>query len=99
MGPGSQRLAERELGWNQQTLRKADLELEHGFACLGEITNRRRKRAETLQCQRQPDQRWGDRELQLQCRRGVGEDGARERGNLLPGGELRGELDRGGADV
>lgn len=46
LGKGGQCLAERELGWNRQTLRKAELELQHGFACVGDISNRRRKRAE-----------------------------------------------------
>lgn len=46
LGEGGQRLAERELGWNRQTLRKAARELESGFACLGTIANRRRKLAE-----------------------------------------------------
>lgn len=46
LGTGGQRLAERELGWNRQTLRKAMRELEGGFACLGDISRRRPKRAE-----------------------------------------------------
>lgn len=46
LGRGGQRLAERELGWNRKTLRKAMHELESGFACIGDIGRRRRKRAE-----------------------------------------------------
>lgn len=46
LGDGGQRLAERELGWNRQTLRKAAHELESGFACIGDIGRRRPKRAE-----------------------------------------------------
>jgi hypothetical protein len=46
LGTGGQRLAERELAWNRQTLRKAMHELESGFACLGDISRRRPRRAE-----------------------------------------------------
>jgi hypothetical protein len=46
LGVGGQRLAERELGWNRQTLRKALHELESGVVCLDAIASRRRKRAE-----------------------------------------------------
>jgi hypothetical protein len=46
LGTGGQSLAERELGWNRQTVRKALLELERGFLCLDAIALRRRKRAE-----------------------------------------------------
>ncbi len=46
LATGGQRLAERELGWNRQTLRKAAHELESGLACLGDISRRRPKRAE-----------------------------------------------------
>lgn len=46
LGPGGQRLAERELGWNRRTLRKAAHELESGLECLPAISTRRRKRAE-----------------------------------------------------
>lgn len=46
LGPGGQRRAERELGWNRQTLRKASRELASGLQCLGAIMLRRRKRAE-----------------------------------------------------
>lgn len=46
LGEGGQRLAERELGWNRQTLRKGAHELESGLECIGDISRRRRKRAE-----------------------------------------------------
>ncbi len=46
LGPGGQRRAERELGWNRQTIRKALRELEHGLRCLDAVALRRRKRAE-----------------------------------------------------
>jgi Rhodopirellula transposase DDE domain len=46
LGVGGQRLAERELGWNRQTLRKAAHELESGLECIPAISTRRRKRAE-----------------------------------------------------
>ena len=45
-GRGGQSQAERELGWNRQTLRKALQELERGFRCLDGFALRRRKRAE-----------------------------------------------------
>ena len=46
LGPGGQRRAERDLGWNRQTIRKAIHELETGLRCLGAVALRRRKRAE-----------------------------------------------------
>jgi hypothetical protein len=46
LGPGGQRRAERELGWNRQTIRKALRELASGLICLDAFTLRRRKRAE-----------------------------------------------------
>src|SRR5215213_11142821 len=46
LGPGGQRRAERDLGWNRQTMRKASRELASGLQCLGAIMLRRRKRAE-----------------------------------------------------
>jgi len=46
LGPGGQRRAERELGWNRQTLRKALRELASGLTCLDALNLRRRKRAE-----------------------------------------------------
>jgi hypothetical protein len=46
LGPGGQRHAERELGWNRQTIRKALRELHSGLICLDALTLRRRKRAE-----------------------------------------------------
>lgn len=46
LGRGGQSQAERELGWNRQTLRKALQELERGFRCVDGFALRRRKRAE-----------------------------------------------------
>ena len=46
LGPGGQRRAERELGWNRQTLRKALRELASGLTCLDAFSLRHRKRAE-----------------------------------------------------
>jgi hypothetical protein len=46
LGPGGQRLAERVLGWNRQTIRKGRWELERGVTCLDAFALRRRKRAE-----------------------------------------------------
>lgn len=46
LGRGGQRLAERELGWDRKTLRKAMHELESGLQCFDAISTRRRKRAE-----------------------------------------------------
>jgi hypothetical protein len=46
LGPGGQRLAERTLGWNRQTIRKGLCELERGVTCLDAFSLRRRKRAE-----------------------------------------------------
>ncbi len=44
--PRGQRRAERELGWNRQTIRKALRELTTGRVCLDAFSLRRRKRAE-----------------------------------------------------
>jgi hypothetical protein len=46
LGSGGQRRAERELGWNRQTLRKALRERSSGLTCLDALSLRRRKRAE-----------------------------------------------------
>jgi hypothetical protein len=46
LGPGGQRRAERDLGWNRQTIRKAIHELTSGLRCLDAVAFRRRKRAE-----------------------------------------------------
>ncbi len=46
LGPGGQRRAERELGWNRATIRKGTRELESGFAIVDAFTLRGRKRAE-----------------------------------------------------
>ena len=46
LGPGGQRCAERELGWNRGTLRKGTHEWQSGFTCLDAFSARGRKRAE-----------------------------------------------------
>ena len=46
LGPGGQRRAERELGWNRMTIRKGMHELDSGFLCLDAFSARGRKRAE-----------------------------------------------------
>jgi Rhodopirellula transposase DDE domain len=46
LGPGGQRRAERELGWNRITIRKGTHELDSGFICLDAFCARGRKRAE-----------------------------------------------------
>src|SRR5205823_10458157 len=46
LGSGGQRRAERELGWNRETLRKGMRELESGLICLDNLAARGRKRAE-----------------------------------------------------
>jgi DDE family transposase len=46
LGPGGQRRAERELGWNRGTIRKGMHELESGFTCLDAFSARGRKPAE-----------------------------------------------------
>jgi hypothetical protein len=46
LGPGGQRRAERELGWNRDTIRKGTHELESGCICLDNFAARGRKRAE-----------------------------------------------------
>ena len=46
LGPGGQRRAERELGWNRATIRKGTRELESGFAIVDACALRGRKRAE-----------------------------------------------------
>ena len=46
LGPGGQRRAERELGWNRVTIRKGTRELESGFAIVNAFALRGRKRAE-----------------------------------------------------
>ncbi len=45
-GAGGQRRAERELGWNRETIRKGMRELESGLICLDNFAARGRKRAE-----------------------------------------------------
>ncbi len=46
LGPGGQRRAERELGWNRATVRKGMHELERGITCVDAYALRGRKRAE-----------------------------------------------------
>jgi transposase len=46
LGPGGQRLAERELGWNRGTIRKGMHEVERGIVCLDAFSSRGRKRCE-----------------------------------------------------
>ena len=46
LGPGGQRRAERELGWNRITIRKGMHELTSGCVCLDAFAARGRKRAE-----------------------------------------------------
>ena len=46
LGPGGQRRAERELGWNRETVRKGTHELERGVVCLDNLAARGRKPAE-----------------------------------------------------
>jgi hypothetical protein len=46
LGPGGQLKAERELGWNRQTIRKGTRELESGVNCVDAFGLRGRKRAE-----------------------------------------------------
>ncbi len=46
LGPGGQRRAERDLGWNRETIRKGTRELESGLRCLDNFAARGRKRAE-----------------------------------------------------
>lgn len=48
LGPGGQRRAERELGWNRTTIRKGAHELDSGFTCVDAFTLRGRKRAEEI---------------------------------------------------
>lgn len=45
-GPGGQRFAERELGWNRATIRKGMRELERGVACVDGTRMRGRKPVE-----------------------------------------------------
>lgn len=46
LGPGGQRRAERDLGWNRQTIRKGLHELECGVVCLDNFAARGRKPSE-----------------------------------------------------
>src|SRR5262245_35142808 len=46
LGPGGQRRAERELGWNRETIRKGTHELESGLICLDNFAAPGRKKVE-----------------------------------------------------
>jgi len=46
IGPGGQRYAEREFGWNRGLIRKGTHELESGFQCLDAFSARGRRRVE-----------------------------------------------------
>src|SRR6266487_5269429 len=46
LGSGGQRRAERELGWNRETIRKGSRELESGLICLDNFAARGRKPSE-----------------------------------------------------
>lgn len=46
LGPGGQRRAERELGWNRETMRKGAHELDSSLICLDNFAARGRKPAE-----------------------------------------------------
>src|SRR5262245_41491025 len=46
LGRGGQRRAERELGWNRETIRKGMCELQSGLICLDNFAARGRKKAE-----------------------------------------------------
>jgi hypothetical protein len=46
LGVGGQRRAERELGWNRETIRKGTHELERGIVCLDNFAARGRKPVE-----------------------------------------------------
>ena len=48
LGYGGQSLAERELGWNRETIRKGTHELKSGLTCVDAFSMRGRKRAEAL---------------------------------------------------
>ncbi len=46
LGPGGQRLAERELGWNRGLIRKGKRELDSGIICVDAFDQRGRHRIE-----------------------------------------------------
>ena len=48
LGPGAQRKAAAELGWNRETIRKGTHELESGLTCQDAFGARGRKKAEEL---------------------------------------------------
>src|SRR5438445_7824824 len=45
LGPGGQRLAERELGWNRGAMRKGMHEMERGMECVDAFSSRGRQRS------------------------------------------------------
>jgi hypothetical protein len=46
LGPGGQRRAQRELGWNRNTIIKGTKELKSGIVCIDNFSARGRKRSE-----------------------------------------------------
>lgn len=46
LGPGGQRRAQRELGWNRNTIIKGTKELNSGIVCIDNFSGRGRKRSE-----------------------------------------------------
>ena len=46
LGPGGQRRAQRELGWNRNTILKGTKELNSGIVCIDNFSARGRKRSE-----------------------------------------------------
>jgi len=46
LGPGGQRRAQRELGWNRNTIIKGTKELKSGIVCIDNFSGRSRKRSE-----------------------------------------------------
>ena len=46
LGPGGQRLAEREVGWNRGMMREGMHEMERGMVCVDAFSSRGRKRSE-----------------------------------------------------
>ena len=46
LGPGGQRRAQRELGWNRNTIFKGTKELKSGIDCIDNFSGRGRKRCE-----------------------------------------------------
>ncbi|MCM1984482.1 ISAzo13 family transposase, partial [Lyngbya confervoides BDU141951] len=46
LGPGGQRRAQRELGWNRDLIRKGQREVSTGIICVDNFSARGRKRTE-----------------------------------------------------